>query len=104
MTELPKPYRQFQAQFPEVARAYDALGEAAHGGGPLDERTRRLVKLSMAIAGGHEGAVHAQTRRALESGVTSAEIYHVLLLALTSLGFPATVAAYTWVKDILPGE
>ena len=58
----------------------------------------------MAIAGGHEGAVHAQTRRALEFGVTSAEIYHVLLLALTSLGFPATVAAYTWVKDILPGE
>ena len=51
-----------------------------------------------------EGATHAHVRRALEVGISPDEIRHVTMLALTTLGFPVTVKAYTWVNDILDGS
>ncbi len=104
MSELPAPYRRFTQQFPQIAEAYTNLGKAAHGQGPLDPTTRQLIKLGMAIATGREGAVHAHTRRALEMGISSDQIYHCLVLAITTIGFPATVAAYTWINDVLDAQ
>ncbi len=101
MRELPKPFRQFTGENPAVARAYEALGEACAKAGPLDERTRELVKLGMAIGARLEGAVHSHARRALVAGATSAQIRHVVTLAATTVGFPTTVAAYTWVEEVL---
>ena len=45
MTYLPNIYREFQQQFPEIAKAYDDLALKCHGWGPLNEKTRRLIKL-----------------------------------------------------------
>jgi AhpD family alkylhydroperoxidase len=101
VTPLPKPYVQFLAEFPAVAEAYQRLGSTAHDSGPLDARSRQLVKLALAVGAGHEGAVHAHTRRALAHGLTPDEIKHVVVLAITTLGFANAVAAYTWVNDIL---
>lgn len=98
---LPKPYAKFQADFPEVEAAYDQYAQAAHAAGPLDEKTRRLVKLSLAIGARMEGAVHAQTRKALEAGLTPEEIRHAVVLAAPTLGFPNMMAALTWVNDVL---
>ncbi|HZS32126.1 MAG TPA: carboxymuconolactone decarboxylase family protein [Methylomirabilota bacterium] len=53
-----------------MTNAYEALGAAAAG--PLDGRTRELVKLALAIGARLEGAVHAHVRRALEAGVPAA--------------------------------
>jgi hypothetical protein len=33
--------------------------------------------------------------------VTDAELDHVVLLGLTTIGLPSTVAARTWIKDEL---
>ena len=101
MTELPAPFTRIREEFPEVAAAYDALGTAIHEAGPLDDKTRQLVKLALAIGARLEGATHAHTRRALEMGITPAEIKQVVLLAATTLGFPTTVSAYTWIGDVL---
>jgi 4-carboxymuconolactone decarboxylase len=101
MSEKPQAHRRFMDEFPEVAAAYEQLARAAHENGPLDEKTRQLVKLALAIGLGHEGAVHAHTRRALAAGFSAAEIRHVVALGVTTLGMPNTVAAYTWVNDIL---
>jgi 4-carboxymuconolactone decarboxylase len=103
MSDKPKAHHQFMTEFPDVAAAYEQLATASHDNGPLDDKTRQLVKLALAIGLGHEGAVHAHARRALESGITPAEIKHVVTLAVTTLGMPNTVAAYTWVNDILNG-
>ncbi|MBK8904310.1 MAG: carboxymuconolactone decarboxylase family protein [Anaerolineaceae bacterium] len=103
MSDKPKAHQQFLEEFPAVAAAYEQMATAAHENGPLDNKTRQLVKLALAIGLGHEGAVHAHTRRALADGITPAEIKHVVTLAVTTLGMPNTVAAYTWVNDILDG-
>ena len=101
MPELPKPYRQFLAEFPAVGQAYQQLGSAAHESGPLDQKARQLVKLALAVGAGHEGAVHAHTQRALELGVRPEEIKQVAALAVTSVGFPRAVAVYTWMNDVI---
>jgi len=104
MPKLPKPFLAFTRQHPAVAKAYEALGRAGAEAGPLDAKTRELVKLGMAIGGRLEGAVHAHARRALEAGVMREEIRHVVALAPPTVGFPTTVAAYTWVEEVLGKE
>ena len=99
--ELPEPMVEFKRAYPEVWKAFSELGEKCHEAGPLDERSRRLAKLGLAIGAGLEGATHSAVRLALRSGVTAEEIGHVVALATTTLGFPATVRAWTWVRDVL---
>lgn len=103
MPKLPEPFRRFERENAAVVKAYEALGEACAKAGPLDARTRELVKLGMAIGGRLEGAVHSHTRRALEAGATPEQIRHVVALAAPTVGFPTTVAAFTWVEEVLAG-
>ncbi|PJF43890.1 MAG: carboxymuconolactone decarboxylase family protein [Phototrophicales bacterium] len=104
MSELPRSYQNFRSEFPEIAEAYDALGQQIHEHGPLDDKTRQLVKLAFAIGARLEGAAHAHIRRSLEMGISVEEIKHVALLAMTTLGFPTTVSAYTWIEDIVKDQ
>ncbi len=101
MSQLPQAYRNFQEKYADVWQAYDQLGAAVHAAGPLDEKTRALIKLALAIGAQKEGAVHAHVRKLLALEVSADEIRHVVLLAIPTLGFPATMAALTWVEDIL---
>jgi alkylhydroperoxidase/carboxymuconolactone decarboxylase family protein YurZ len=98
---LPKSFQRFGRENPAVVLAYDALGKACAEAGPLDVKMRELVKLGMAIGARLEGAVHSHVRRALEAGASPEQIRHVVSLAAPTLGFPATVAAYTWVEEVM---
>ena len=99
--EFPKAYQAFMENYQSIWGAYDQLGAAVHGHGPLDEKTRELVKLGMAIGGRLEGAVHAHTRKALAAGASPDEIRHTVLLAIPTVGFPSMMAALTWGEDEL---
>lgn len=101
MRELPSAFRQLRDDYSDVHEAYEALAAAAHKAGPLDERTRQLVKLGIAIGARMEGAVRSHVWQAKEAGVSEAEIDHAILLALTTIGLPSMVAARTWAKAAL---
>jgi alkylhydroperoxidase/carboxymuconolactone decarboxylase family protein YurZ len=98
---LPSRAGQLAAENPEIWQAYQALGKACAEAGPLDDRTRRLVKLALAVGVGSEGAVHSHVRRGIEEKLSPDELRHVAALAIPTLGFPAAVAALTWIEDIL---
>jgi alkylhydroperoxidase/carboxymuconolactone decarboxylase family protein YurZ len=98
---VPKRFLQFQQDYPEIFKAYKQLGTAAGAAGPLDAKTRELVRLAIVIGSRHEGAVHSHTRRALEAGCSPEEIRHAVLLSITSIGFPNAMAAMSWVDDVL---
>lgn len=104
MAKLPRPYELFKRAHPDLWQVYDQLGALAQAAGPLDKKSRGLVKLAMAIGARMEGAVHAHVRRALEDGATAVEIRHVALLGLTTLGFPSTMAVLTWIEDVLGSQ
>jgi 4-carboxymuconolactone decarboxylase len=102
--QLPIRFQEFGKKYPGVMQAYQSLGETTAQAGPLDGKTRALVKLGIATGAWREGAVHSHTRRALDAGCTPDEIRHVVLLATTTLGFPSMMAALTWVEDVLSRE
>lgn len=101
MAKLPRTYERFKRSQRAIWTAYDRLGEMSHQAGPLNAKTRELVKLALAVGARMEGAVHSHTRKALEVGAKADEIRHVVLLGLTTIGFPSTMASLTWVEDVL---
>ncbi len=96
---LPFSYKRFKKEFPEIEKEYDRLAKKCHASGPLNEKTRRLIKLGIAIGSESEGAIRSHARRALAIGVTPDEIRHAVLLGLTTIGFPKMVAALNWVHE-----
>jgi 4-carboxymuconolactone decarboxylase len=97
--QLPKAVNQFRKRHLKVWKAFNDLGKRCHEAGPLDEKSRRLVKLALSIGAGLEGATHSAVRNARKSGVTLEEINHVAVLAITTLGLPAATRAMTWISD-----
>jgi alkylhydroperoxidase/carboxymuconolactone decarboxylase family protein YurZ len=89
----------FRITHPEVWKKFAELAEACHDGGPLDERSRRLVKVALAMSSGLEGATHSAVRHASEAGITREEMVHIAVLAITTLGYPAAMRAMSWLTD-----
>ncbi len=103
MTEKSKPsfYKKIGKQFPEVMKAVENLGTTLRTSGPLDKKTSHLIQLAAAAAMKSEGSVCSHTKRALDAGASSEEISHTLLLLVSTIGFPQTMAALSWSQEIL---
>lgn len=99
----PAMFNKFVGRFPKLGDAWSCITEAGEDG-PLDERTRRLIKLGVAIGALREGAVHSGVRKALSMGISQQEVEQVVALAAGTLGLPSTVAAYSWVLDIIDAQ
>lgn len=103
MSSLPKPpqaFQDFTTRYPKLASAWELIGEAGKEG-PLDDRTARLVKLGIALGAMREGSVHSSVRKALGAGIAREEIEQVIALAAGTIGMPATVAGFTWVRELM---
>ena len=98
---LPKPYEKFSARYPDVVKHYQQLGKICRDAGPLDEKYQNLVKLGIAVGANSRGAAMSAVRKALSAGASADEIHQVVLLALTTTGFPNMIAAAEWVEEVL---
>jgi 4-carboxymuconolactone decarboxylase len=101
MGYLPEVYKDFIKQYPDVNKSYDSLANICHKSGPLDKKTRRLIKLGVSIGLNSEGGVKSHARRAIEEGCTPDEVRHAVLLSFTTVGFPIMIAAYGWVEEVI---
>ncbi len=101
MEYLAGTFRRFAEEFGDINDAYNELASKCHTSGPLAPNTRRLVKLAISIGLSSEGAVRSHVRRALDEGISTEEIQHVMLLSLTTAGFPAALAAFKWVNEVI---
>jgi 4-carboxymuconolactone decarboxylase len=96
-----KHYQKLSKHFPEVITAVEELGAAIRSAGPLEGKTVELIQLAGAATMQSEGSVHSHTRRALQAGATPEEIYHSLVLLISTIGFPRASAALNWAQDIV---
>lgn len=101
--KLPSGARYVAEKYPGVWDAYEKLGASVAEAGPLDARTRRLVKLALALGAQSEGGTHSHVRRALAEGIDAETLRHVALLAIPTLGLPRAVAGLTWIEDLAAG-
>ena len=98
---LPKIYENFSKEYPDVLKDFKKLGVSCRAAGPLDEKTQNLAKLGIALGASSRGGVMSSTRKALESGASREEILHVVMLGLTTTGFPNMIAAFGWVEEVI---
>jgi 4-carboxymuconolactone decarboxylase len=99
----PHAYQDFVLRYPRIAQAWELVSQAGQEG-PLDEKTRRLIKLAVAVGAHREGAIRANVRKALALGITRSEIEQILALAAGTIGFPGTVAVFSWINDLWTNE
>jgi alkylhydroperoxidase/carboxymuconolactone decarboxylase family protein YurZ len=95
----PHAYQDFIKRNPQLAQAWELVGQAG-AQGPLDEKSRRLIKLAVSLGALREGAVRANVRKALAMGISKDEIDQVIALGTGTIGFPGTVAVFTWIGEI----
>lgn len=96
-----KHYQKLSNLFPEVISALEDIGSAVRKAGPIEGKTVELIQLAGAAAVQSEGSVHSHTRRALQAGATKEEIYHTLMLLISTIGFPRVSAALNWAQDLI---
>ena len=97
---LPKVYKNFKERYPAVFKDFKQLGISTREAGPLDEKTQHLVKLGISVGVNSRGGVMSSTRKAMAAGATAEEIEHAVLLAMTTTGFPNTIASLSWVNEV----
>jgi len=97
-SKLPGTYQQIVERFPKLAAAHEQMSEAVEQLGHLDNKTASLIKIGISLGAGLESAVRSHVRRAIEAGATEAEIENAIFLGMTTVGFPRTVAAWSWAQ------
>jgi AhpD family alkylhydroperoxidase len=97
--KLPATFKDFITRFPALGDAHESVADAVAAAGPLDAKTCELIKIGISLGAGLDSAVRSHVRKALQAGATEAEIEQAVLLAYNTLGFPRTVAAWTWARQ-----
>ncbi len=94
MKKIQENLKYFTSQHKDVYDAYKEYGKTIHEkGGPLDEKTRWLIKVSVSATEGYSFALITHIQKAINAGVTLEEIEHTLLLLAPSVGFPRMMEA-----------
>ena len=101
--ELPEFLQKVVAQYPGIWEKYGNLSQAVSQAKGLDDRSQKLAKLAIAIGAERQGAVHSHTRKCKRAGFSNEELYHVALLAITTIGWSGAMAALSWIDDELKG-
>jgi 4-carboxymuconolactone decarboxylase len=87
---------------PEIYEAYSQFGKAVHEkGGPLDERTRWLIKVAASAALGHPKAQLTHMIKAVDAGCAPAELEHAILLIAPTAGFPRMMEAMERFREFM---
>lgn len=97
--EPPKTFQEFVARFPALGEAHQRIGREVEALGPMGAKECALVKIGISLGAGLESAVRSHVRRALQAGATHEEIEQAILLGMNTVGFPRTVAAWSWARQ-----
>lgn len=96
---VPGTFVDFISKHPQLGRAHESIAKAVERAGPLDGKTLSLVKIGICIGAGLESALRSHVRRAIQQGATPAEVEQAVLLGMNTVGFPRTVAAWSWARE-----
>jgi 4-carboxymuconolactone decarboxylase len=87
---------------PDIYEAYSQFGKTLHEhGGPLDAKTRWLVKVATSSALGLGKAQITHMTKALEAGCSAEELEHAILLVAPTAGFPRMMEAMERWRELL---
>lgn len=92
--EVPHTLQAIARQFPSAWKAYQAFRDACDRSGPLNPKTRELIKIAVEVAKKRHGGLAAHIRRAQKAGASTGEISQTILLAAPLVGLPDVLNAF----------
>ncbi len=99
MKDIHDIFKEFKEEFPGVYQKHARLGKEIHmESGPLEDKTRWLIKIAISGASGHHRALKTHIEKAREAGVSEEEIKQVILMLISTCGFPTAMEAYSTYK------
>jgi 4-carboxymuconolactone decarboxylase len=98
---MPATLDTFKKDYAKAWAAYEQLRNACDVAGPLDGKTRELIKIGISVALEHSGGLVAHISQAKKAGAQPPEIYQAILLATGLAGFPAVLGAMATAKKYL---
>ncbi len=101
---LPQHFKKLVKKYPKVWEAHQKLTEACAQTGPLNRKTREIIKVAISGASNQETAVERHAVMAMQAGVKKEEVYQAILQLTTIVGFPRTSAALKWAERALPAK
>lgn len=105
MDKIEKNFKYFLNKYEDIYKAYENYGQMVHNhGGPLDEKTRWLIKVAVSAACQHHYSVRTHIRKALKNGCTRDEIEHAIMLVAPTAGFPSFMEALMCLREELDGD
>ena len=101
---LPEHFTNFVDEYPEIWEAHQRLTEACAECGPLDRKTRELIKTAISGALSLETAVERHAVMAAQEGAKPEEVYQTIMQLVTIAGFPRASAALKWAERALDAD
>ncbi len=89
--ELREPARALRRAIPEVYDGYRRMHAAAYAAGALEEKTKELIALAIAVSKECDGCIASHARGAARTGATESEVAEALGVTIAMNGGPATV-------------
>ena len=89
--ELREPARALRQAIPAVYDGYRQLHAAAYAAGALDEKTKELIALAIAVSTECDGCIASHALGAVRTGATESEVAEALGVAIAMNGGPGTV-------------
>ncbi len=98
---LPDIFKKFVERNRDISEALLKVGELCSQAGPIDNVTQHLIQMGIAVGANSQGGVRSHARRALDAGATKEQLLQTVLLSATIVGFPAMIAAYGWLEEMI---
>src|SRR5919205_864142 len=89
--ELREPARELRRAIPAVYDGYRQMHAAAYAAGALDEKTKELIALAIAVSKECDGCIASHARGAARTGASEEEVAEALGVAIAMNGGPGTV-------------
>ena len=83
--------RELRHEIPDTLKAFADLHKAAMAAGALDEATKELLALAIAVTHRCDGCIASHARGAARKGATRAQVAQTIGVAILMNGGPATV-------------
>src|SRR3954453_6838170 len=85
---LREPSRALRRAIPEVYDGYRQMHAAAYAAGALDQKTKELIALAIAVSTECDGCIASHARGAVRTGATEKEVAEALGVAIAMNGGP----------------
>lgn len=94
-------FKNLRESHKELYEAYDKYGKEVSEAGPLDDKTKALIKVAISSTAKQPYAIKSQIRKARRQGCSWEEIEHAIILVAPTVGFPTMMEALISLREEL---